>query len=270
MDENGFISRSEFRKIREIIKKFPPNLDYLMDVIDIIHKNKKHPLIFLPELYPDFEGKYFSIKFKEAKFLYENLFELEIEGYEDVIVPVAAPGLLYGFDPSNRELAKLFYLLESVTHTLVFKILRDTELPYGIFIGSDTLAINAYLWESVDPYSEFYFLDKQKVLIIMNGKVLRSSHRKSYPKDNLIIDLIEFATGKKEASQIFECKEMPFWVISSPLAKKISPKKTALPFMLSIRKIGMNELKASFVVKDDLIEGAKITGRRKKRWYGAA
>lgn len=262
---NSFPSRSDFQKIRKSIKKSPPNLDYLIEIVNIIDKNGKHPLILLPELYPGFEGKHFSIKFKEAKLLRNNLFGLELEPYEDIIVPVAAPGLLYSSDPDNEELVYLLFLLELFSHQLILNLLRDTELPYGIFIGSHNLTINEYLWEWFNLCSESYCLNDGKVLIIVNGKALRGSHTKEIPKDNLILDLIEFATGKKEEiSQFFEDKEVPFRVISSPLAKKIPPQKMSAP-SVSMKKIGMNELRASFVIKEDLMTGKEITDDDEKK-----
>ncbi|GEM_PF-2274095 len=277
MDASLRSALRRIKKIQEHLEKFPPNLDFLEKVINIMDENGKIPLIILPELYPGFEKKrYLSINIEEIPYLYEGQLEMETFYFEEKIIPIAAPGLLYRPDPNkkieNRVLSHRLFSVEIFLSTILFKLLREKEFPYGIFIGSSNFSFNLKSNKSFqelfqqDFRTEVYYLDDGKSLLIFNGKARRGFPKKEIPKDSFILALTEFVTGKKLKASSFPKENLPFKVIYSPLGKKIPPQRKITPSNFNqIRKVGMNELKSLFVVREDLMTGEKITDDDEKK-----
>jgi len=265
--------RPELKKLIAHVQKHPPNWDLFDGIISIIRKNNKVPLIMISELHPNIDKDlYPHIPIQVARVIENEKFEMFIEPCDDVVVPIAATGLIY--DSNLDEESHIFLQYFEVFLSFLFiKLIKNTNIPYGIFLGGAGLAFNL---EVNDMYydtmcdlmgTEIYYFDDEKVLMIFNGERIntRLSYTTELPVDNVIKDTLQFFSFTEDIKASLKKENDYFRILHSPLGKKIPPKRVSVPLDKSFKKVGMSELRTSFVMKDDLIKGEDITSDDEKR-----
>ena len=224
--------RPGLKKLIAHVQKHPPNWNLLEGMISIIRKNNKVPLIMISELHPNIDKDLYShIPIQVARAIEYGKFEMFIDPCDDVVVPIAATGLIYD---SNLDKESHLFLqhFEIFLSFLFFKLLKSTKIPYGILLGGVGLAFNL---EVNDIYydticnlmgTEVYFLDDEKVLMIFNGKRINAntSCTTELPVDDTIKDILQFFSLGNNVKTSLKKENDYFRILHSPLGKKTRPR----------------------------------------------
>ncbi len=272
------------KKIEIALKNYSKSKDLeniISSTAEFLHAIKiaiqKKYILLLPELLPDSCPKftYFTIKAEKAReLLISNSCFIDLDPSEKDFCLLSVPGIAcyllnklalleripIDFDELLYGLQKEFLLS---LKTMVF-MLKETEIPFGIFITTPECEPETEEWEKVKAVSTIFYLENGLILYLINGNYVRKYPEKfisTFKEDKSLIHTFMYLTN----AHPFSPEDLKlFLVMDSPLSRKIPPKRILYP-NIPATKIGMKQLKASFVMLEDLREGDKVEDEDEKK-----
>ena len=283
MEKEFFSNYEQLVKEIETILRRHSKSGNLKDVIELIEKVlntiqrtiQKEYILVLPELLPDshFEHPPFTIKLEEAEdLLTSKSYFVDLKPSERDFCLLSIPGFvcyllnnLSSLDETPLDLKKYSDILQEIS-LLSLKImifmLKEMRIPLGIFITTPECEPETGEWEEIKAVSTVFYLENGLTLYIIEGDLIRI-----FPKSVLVIreDKLTHALMHLTNAFPFPPKSLElFQVIDSPLSRKIPPKKVSYP-NIQMTKVGMKQLKASFVMLEDLREGDRVEDEDEKK-----
>ncbi len=285
---SGNISVEEIKEILESCLESAEQEEISLSIIKglskIIWRSDNYPLIILPELYSDSEETY-AIKIEEAlELLWSKYISLEFKPNEILFVPLAASGIIckvltqflesnnYPSESLLRDLQKID-LLSLKTFIL---LLKETKIQFGILVISPECTPEIEELKIIEAASTVFYLDNGINLLLVSGEIFRkllknpdAGNLKSFHLrgSDLYRGLLTFTKTFPFPGETLKL----FRIIDSPLSRKVPP-KTVFPPDIPMRKVGMNQLKASYVTLEDLKRGDKVVDEDEKKliWNGVS
>ncbi len=285
---SGETSVEEIKEILESCLESEEQEKISLSVIEslskIVWRSGNYPIIIFPELYSDNKETY-VIKIEEALELLDSKYiSLEFKPNEILFVPLAASGVackfLTEFIESNEYLSEsLLRNLQKIDllslNTFVL-LLKETKIQFGILIVSPECTPELEELKVIEAASTVFYLDNGINLLLVSGETFRKLLRNTDTRNlrsfhlrgsDLYRGLLTFTKTFPFPGETLKL----FRIIDSPLSRKVPP-KTVSPPDIPMIKIGMNQLKASFVTLEDLRKGDKVADEDEKKliWNGVS
>jgi len=270
------------KEIETILKEYS-KLETLKDIIgttkrilnEIQKIIQKEYILILPELLPDshFKRPPFTIKFEEAEELLTTKFYfIDLKPSERDFCLLSIPGIachllnnllpLDEIPTSLKEHSNILQEISILSLKIMIYMIKEKKIPLGIFITTPECEPETDEWEEVKAVSTVFYLENGLILYLIEGNLIRL-----FPKPFLIIREDKLIHALMHLTNAFPFPPKAsglFQVINSPLSRKVPPKKVSYP-NIQMTKIGMKQLKASFVTLEDLREGDKVEDEDEKK-----
>ena len=253
----------------------------LETVKEAIWEAGKKPLVIFPELNL---YRAYVIEIDEALELLESLYiVIDLGSNEELFVPLATLGITCEYlriteflqSKSIELLSKLsgqdiqtLQELESLALETFILLLEETDVKAGILVVFGGCEPETSKWKLIKRASSVFYLEDGTSLFLVNGELFRNLlEAKSVrglldfpPGEALLENLVAFTGAHPFSGETLEL----FRVIDSPLSRKIPPRIDLVP-EIPMKKVGMNQLKASFVTLEDLEEGEEVTDKDERK-----
>jgi len=246
------LPHSLFKVVAERVGSSPKHLSVASKVVEGIRKAGKTPLLILPELSPVKVSP--SVTFEEGVKLLTGSQRISLpeEG-----VPVSFPAFGYRRGWELEAFAAEVFALKVIT-----SLLEKGDFPSALLVASPYLERDEELKEFLGSVSKKTELEGLTVYLI-DGRAVKEFFTPKFvaPLGNLLgLAKVE----KKKFPLELDFEELPLVVVSSPLGNYPSNEELKVPSVRMIR-VGMNQLKSNFVLKEDLLDGKEITDEEERR-----
>ena len=248
-------------------------------VKEAIWEAGKKSLVIFPELNL---GGTCTIKIDEALELLESPYiVIDLEPNGEVFVPLTTLGVtceylritetLQSIEPTFKLSAQSFQILqelESLALETFILLLEETDIKAGVLVVFGGCEPETSKWKLIKRASSVFYLEDGTSIFLVNGELFRNLlEAKSVrglldfpPGEALLENLVAFTGARPFSGETLEL----FRVIDSPLSRKIPPRIDSIPG-IPMKKVGMSQLKASFVTLEDLEEGEEVTDEDERK-----